>query len=282
MAGRLFLLCSALLACQWATVEAALLRGVSADSKLLLRKSGSSDDDFDNDMLFAGDIDDEGSAESQLERMHLNDLLGYSAKQAEEDERTDVEESGVESEDDADAEAAVDDAMSSFKKHQEAEVEEAEKDDDGEEEEEEDVEDRAERHEGHHDAQQRGEGHRVRQEENSDAEEENSDAEDDAEDDEEDGEADEGVENVKFHQAAHEEADEGAHHEGKAAAAEAQEQHGDSEDTEEAEEEQEDPVDADEEAQQLEHEEMFGAEGSEDSEDSMEDEALLQEVQKLN
>merc|ERR1719217_1345326 len=107
--------------------EASVLRG-RLDPKVAMLESKSAahrDVNYDDDMMFEGDVDDESSAEAQLERMHLNDLLGYSAKQAEEDERTDVEESsGDEEEDDADSEAAVDEAMQRFHREERGEEEE--------------------------------------------------------------------------------------------------------------------------------------------------------------
>merc|ERR1719171_42319 len=133
---------------QWNEIAASLLRGVLADDVVMARAPKASleaaafkpalvhtgtvgrRDVFDDDMVFEGDIEDDSSAEAQLERMHLNDLLGYSAKQAEESERTDVEASadGADEEDDADAEAAMDEAVqrhhNRFRRQERAEEEE--------------------------------------------------------------------------------------------------------------------------------------------------------------
>merc|ERR1719215_1449771 len=99
--GLLFVLLIASLA----TLDAELLRGAASENKVAasapkgaaLLQTHSADDDIDSDadedMMFEGDVDDETSAESQLAKMHLADMLGYSQEEQEQNDRMDVEES---------------------------------------------------------------------------------------------------------------------------------------------------------------------------------------------
>merc|ERR1719409_2358604 len=69
----------------------------------------------------ADDETDESSADKQLERLHLNDLLGYSEKEAEDNEKRDMEEAAgtQDTMDDADEEAALDEAEAEEHRHSE-------------------------------------------------------------------------------------------------------------------------------------------------------------------
>lgn len=93
-------------------VEGRKLRGMATPSEANDHVDG---DGEETEIEVSPEAEDGGevSADKELERMHLNNLLGYSEKEAEEDEKGDIEEKDAEDgtgEDDADQEAALDEA----------------------------------------------------------------------------------------------------------------------------------------------------------------------------
>lgn len=92
--------------------EGRVLRGMATPSEANDQGDG---DGEETEIEVSPEAEDgeEVSADKELERMHLNNLLGYSEKEAEEDEKGDIEEKDAEDgtgEDDADQEAALDEA----------------------------------------------------------------------------------------------------------------------------------------------------------------------------
>jgi len=103
---------------QFAALESSRLRGAvephapATKPRVALMQTRAAHRDVDNESDDESDYDDdESSADKQLARMHLNELMGYSSQEAEDDERSGIENTAEDVKDDADDEAAVEEVV---------------------------------------------------------------------------------------------------------------------------------------------------------------------------